>query len=121
MDFNDLQRRLNAQVARINEKLSEWIDQTKEYFSQINQKERYGWIGEGVGFLRLNPSTGVTLAKAIDDRLGLGQLDGDYESAIDDMLRTETVHFEQVAPHPWTEIDFAADVKRANEEVLPNL
>jgi len=81
----------------------------------------YPLIGEGVGFLKLSPAVGVTLATALTKRLDRGLLDADYELAIDDMLQSERVFAEPVAPFAWTEIDFAEDVRRAEQDVLPLL
>lgn len=49
MDMGDLQ----AELDRFNGKLNEWLSDMKVYFSQLNEQEMYGWIGEGVGFIVL--------------------------------------------------------------------
>ena len=43
----DVKEKLSEAQAQI----SEWMDHAKEYFSQLNQQEQYGWMGEGTGFL----------------------------------------------------------------------
>jgi len=47
-----------------------------------------------------------------------------YEEAIRDVLLTSprgTFAFEDVTGVPWIEIDFAADVARAENEILPRI
>lgn len=52
MDFKE-------QFQNLKETLDAWLDQTKEYFNQLNEYEIYGWIGEGVGVAVL--VTGIIL------------------------------------------------------------
>ncbi len=47
-----------------------------------------------------------------------------YEETIRDVLLTSqrgTFAFEDITGIPWIEIDFAADIERANAEVLPRI
>ncbi len=47
-----------------------------------------------------------------------------YEETIRDVLLTSprgAFSFEDITGLPWIEIDFAADIERANDEVLPRI
>ena len=56
--------------------------------------------------------------------LRLGRREEPYEEAIRDVLLTsarQTFAFEDITNIPWIEIDFAADIERANTVVLPQI
>jgi choline kinase len=80
--------------------------------------------GESVGFFKLSPE----MARKIIIQTGLylrqGRRQESYEEAIRDVLLTSprgTFAFEDITGMPWIEIDFAADIERANAEVLPSI
>jgi choline kinase len=80
-------------------------------------------IGESVGFFRLDEPAACRLAQ-----LAAGYVDGPgadlpHEEAVRDLLQEGRHRFEviDVTGVPWIEIDFAADVLRAEHEVLPRL
>ncbi len=59
-----------------------------------------------------------------DLSLRQGRRNEPYEETIRDVLLTSprgTFAFEDITGVPWIEIDFAADVKRANSEILPRI
>ncbi len=81
-------------------------------------------IGEWPGFLRLSPEFGTKLVAALQRRMDAGGLDDAYEEAIRDVLlgdAPEPVGTEDITGIPWIEIDFAEDVVRAENEILPRL
>ena len=78
-------------------------------------------VGEGVGFLKLARAHQPALAAVLDDRVERGELDLDYEQALDRWLPEAEVGYEETAGLPWTEVDFAEDLERAEREVLPAL
>lgn len=47
------------ELSEVKYQITEWIDQARDYFSHLNDEEKYGWIGEGVGFTFL--VTGIVL------------------------------------------------------------
>ncbi|MBR9700524.1 hypothetical protein GOV11_01525 [Candidatus Woesearchaeota archaeon] len=51
MDFDEIKQQAQEKWEDFARKMNEWQDQAKEYFSQLNQNEIYGWVGEGVGFV----------------------------------------------------------------------
>jgi choline kinase len=84
----------------------------------------YDTIGEWPGFLRISPAFGARLAAALQARMDRGRLDDAYEEAVRDVILAgppEQVGTEDITGIPWIEIDFAADVERAENEILPRL
>ena len=54
----------------------------------------------------------------------MADIDAPLEEAIRDVLLTSprgTFAFEDITDMAWIEIDFAADIERANSEVLPRI
>ena len=70
--------------------------------------------------------TGAVVRKPVQSwrPLRQGRRQESYEEAIRDVLLTSprgTFAFEDITGMPWIEIDFAADIERANAEVLPRI
>ena len=82
---------------------------------------RYDLVGEGVGFFRVARAALPWLLRSVEARVSLGELDGEYEDALDDFFRETPVGFEKIGGLPWIEIDFPEDVERAQREILPKL
>ena len=83
--------------------------------------ERYVTVGEGVGFLKLSARAANDLADIVAARIEAGEVDDDYEMAINDLLKTHPAGFVPVEPYLWIEIDFPEDLDRAREEVWPGV
>jgi len=82
------------------------------------------WHGESVGFFRFGPGAAAELARRTDEHVAAGNTRVEYEEAIRDMVLAsppDRFGFEDISGLPWTEIDFPADVRRAEEEVAPML
>ncbi len=82
------------------------------------------WHGESVGFFRFSQAVAVELASRAEAYAAEGEGAAlEYEEAIRDMVLADggRFGFEEVSDLPWLEIDFAADVRRARDEVLPLL
>ena len=77
-------------------------------------------VGEGVGFLKLSPRLHGLLFSEVC-RFAEGRPQADYENAIDAILGQVEVGFVEVGDLPWTEVDFAEDLRRAREEILPRV
>ena len=84
----------------------------------------FDFCGESVGFFKLS----AAVAKKIIIQTGLylrqGRRHEPYEEAIRDVLLTSpkgTFAFEGVSGMPWIEIDFVADIERANAEIYPRI
>lgn len=80
-------------------------------------------IGESIGFFRLDEPAACRLAQLVAGYIESSGADLPHEEAIRDLLQEGSHYFEviDVTGVPWIEIDFAADVLRAEHEVLPRL
>ena len=79
--------------------------------------------GESVGFFYFSPRVARLLAERCAV-LAEGEGGGlEYEEAIRELILADPALFgaEDVGDLPWTEIDFAEDVVRARDEILPQL
>jgi choline kinase len=74
-------------------------------------------VGEGVGFFKLDRDALHLMWHAIQ----ACDPDGDYEAALDLFVAEHGADYVEVAGRPWTEIDFAEDLERAERDVLPRL
>jgi len=86
--------------------------------------EPHDYYGEWIGFLRLSPDVAAALGPTTDIFVTSGIRHVIYEEAIRDLLLSRppgTFRVEDVTGLPWIEIDFPADVRRAEREVLANL
>ncbi|MEK6205090.1 MAG: phosphocholine cytidylyltransferase family protein, partial [Amylibacter sp.] len=84
----------------------------------------FDFCGESVGFFKLSSEVARKVIEQTQLYLSLGRRDEPYEETIRDVLLTSprgTFGFEDITGMPWTEIDFAADVERANSNVLPRI
>ena len=77
--------------------------------------------GEGVGFFRLASQDGPALVATIEALVAEGHKDAEYEVALARFMKDQVCGYERIGDLPWTEIDFPADVDRANEQVLPRI
>jgi choline kinase len=90
---------------------------------QIPAQLAYDTCGEWVGFLRLQESMAKRLAARAAEYLASGRREAYYEEAISDLLAQTPQAFgcEDVTGIPWIEIDFQADVERAEREVMARI
>jgi choline kinase len=84
---------------------------------------KYDTIGESVGFFRFSTAGARRLAQITGDYVASGRAAMPHEEAVRDMLREAREPFEvaDITGAPWIEIDFPADVERAEREILPQL
>jgi len=82
---------------------------------------QFDTIGESVGFFRFSASGARRLAQITGDYVASGRAAMPHEEAVRDMLREAGERFEvaDITGSPWIEIDFPADVERAEREILP--
>jgi choline kinase len=94
-----------------------------ELRKQLPPGLQYDTIGESVGFFRFDATAARRFAAIVADYVGSGRAHMPHEEAIRDLLRESSQRFEvaDVTGAPWIEIDFPADVARAEQEVLPLL
>ena len=83
--------------------------------------EAWDAVGEGVGFFKSGTEAGPQfvryLEKVIEDGRGMNE----YEDALHMLVSSHHVGWADVTGLPWTEIDFAEDLRRAETDVLPHV
>jgi choline kinase len=79
-------------------------------------------VGEGVGFFKCGAAAGADYVRCLREVIEEGG-DGlnEYEDAMHRLLATQHVGWVDVTGMPWTEIDFAQDLRRAEAEVGPQI
>lgn len=82
---------------------------------------RFDERGESVGFFRISRDHLHLLRSAIDETIETRGPNLEYEDALNLVFERAPVGVERVDGLPWTEIDFAEDLRRAREEVAPLL
>jgi len=92
-----------------------------EFRKQLDLAQDYQQVGESVGFFRLGPEYATRLAAECGRFEAEGLGDAPHEEALRNVLleAPSAFGFEDVTGLPWIEIDFAQDVVRAREEILP--
>ncbi len=78
-------------------------------------------VGEGVGFFKCGAEAGPEFVRAMEQVIATGDGLNEYEDALTIVLQRVHVGWVDVTGLPWTEIDFAEDLRRAEEEVLPRV
>jgi choline kinase len=83
----------------------------------------YDTIGESVGFFRFDQPASRRLAALVAGYVESGRTQMPHEEAVRDLLmeRTQRIEAADITGLPWIEIDYAEDVVRATNEVLPQL
>ena len=83
----------------------------------------YDTVGESVGFFRFNEATATRLAQITRHYVESDRAKLPHEEAVRDLLLERGAQFEtaDVTGFPWIEIDYPEDVKRAADQVLPQL
>ncbi len=84
----------------------------------------FDFCGESVGFFKMSAEVAERVITQTELYLRQGRHHEPYEETIRDVLLTSrrgTFAFEDITGMPWIEIDFAADIERANAEILPRI
>jgi choline kinase len=94
-----------------------------ELRKQLEPNLQYDTIGESVGFFRFDAAGARRLAAIVAGYADRGMGHMPHEEAVRDLIREGSQTFEvaDVTGSPWIEIDFSADVERAEREILPEL
>ncbi|HJM76081.1 MAG TPA: phosphocholine cytidylyltransferase family protein [Dehalococcoidia bacterium] len=82
--------------------------------------EGFALTGENVGFAKIDAAS-LPALRAIVAEVEAADADSDYEDALDRFVATHGADYVLVGDRAWTEIDFAEDVERAEQEVLGRL
>ena len=84
----------------------------------------YDYCGESVGMFKLSSDAAESVIAQTKLYLDQGRRLDPYEETIRDVLLTSprgTFSFEDITGLAWIEIDFAVDVTRAEDEILPRI
>lgn len=97
--------------------------QLVEFRKQVEPHAVFDFCGESVGFFRFSGDMAARLAMQTRHYASNGLDAAPYEEAIRDLLlrSPEEFGFEETGGLPWIEIDFPADIRRAEEDILPRL
>ncbi|MBQ27495.1 MAG: hypothetical protein CMH81_05060 [Nitrospiraceae bacterium] len=77
--------------------------------------------GEGVGFLKVAASNTEYIDDALCPYIASGNLDLEYEDALEMFFKHADVGYEEIGGLPWIEIDCVPDRDRAEDDVLPGI
>ena len=76
-------------------------------------------VGEGIGFFKCGPEAGRDLIGLLEQVIDESQGVCEYEDALHLLVGRRRVEAVDVTGLPWTEVDFAEDLHRAQSEVYP--
>ncbi len=76
-------------------------------------------LGEGLGLLKLSAAAAGRFKEILEGFVERGDVDVEYEHALEVLLKEHVVGYERVGGLPWTEIDFAEDIEVARDVTLP--
>ncbi len=76
-------------------------------------------VGEGVGFFRCDAEAGPDLVRLLDRVIADSAGACEYEDALHLLVKRHRVTAVDVTGLPWTEVDFAEDLRRAEAIVWP--
>jgi choline kinase len=76
-------------------------------------------VGEGIGFFKCGPAAGCELVSLLEQLIAETQGLCEYEDALHLLVSRHPVGAVEVTGLPWTEVDFAEDLHRAQSEVFP--
>jgi choline kinase len=83
--------------------------------------ESWEQVGEGVGFFKCGAEAGPELVRLLEQVIRDGDGLNEYEDALHLLVARRHVGWVDVTGLPWTEVDFAEDLRRARDEVLPQV
>ena len=89
---------------------------------KIARRAGPGWdqVGESVGFFKVGASGLPRLSAILDEFVGRGAVDVEYEEALRALMAEAPFGLVEIGDLPWTEIDFEEDLVKA-ERVLARL
>ena len=83
--------------------------------------EAWEAVGEGIGFFKCGAAAGPEFVQAMEQVIASGDGLNEYEDALHILLQRVHVGWVDVTGLPWTEIDFAEDLRHAEDEVSPRM
>jgi choline kinase len=81
----------------------------------------YNEIGEGLGFLKLCHESANRYAEILNDFMQNNNIDCEYEDPLEILIQEHVIGYEPVDDLAWTEIDFAEDIEKARNIILPKI
>ncbi|MBF2005933.1 MAG: phosphocholine cytidylyltransferase family protein [Chlorogloeopsis fritschii C42_A2020_084] len=94
-----------------------------EFRKQVAPDLTYDFAGESVGFFRFEGEVALRLAERAEHYVANQRHEEPYEEVIRDLLleTPQAFGYEDITGLSWIEIDFPEDIKRAENEILPQL
>lgn len=94
-----------------------------EFRKQIDETLEFDMCGESVGFFRFSRDVANRIAARAEYYASAGLHEEPYEEVIRDVLLASPHEFayEDITGLPWIEIDFPADIGRAQRHILPKI
>ena len=83
--------------------------------------QRWDVIGEGVGFFKCDAAHAPEYVRLLEESIEETGGENEYEDALHELLARVPVGWVDVTGLPWTEVDFAEDLRRAETEILPGI
>jgi choline kinase len=83
--------------------------------------EAWDVIGEGVGFFKCGAAHAPEYIRLMEESIQATGGANEYEDALHRLLARVPVGWVDVTGLPWTEVDFAEDLRRAETQILPKI
>ena len=83
--------------------------------------EAWEAVGEGVGFFKCGAEAVAHVVRHLETVIDESRGMSEYEDALHALVGSHHVGWVDVTGLPWTEIDFAEDLRRAEADVLPRV
>jgi choline kinase len=83
--------------------------------------EAWDVIGEGVGFFKCSAAHAPEYIRLLEESIQETGGANEYEDALHRLLARVPVGWVDVTGLPWTEVDFAEDLRRAETQILPKI
>jgi choline kinase len=83
--------------------------------------EAWDVVGEGVGFFKCSAAHAPEYVRLLEESIQETGGANEYEDALHRLLARAPVGWVDVTGLPWTEVDFAEDLRRAESEILPKI
>lgn len=87
----------------------------------VPESGSWDFVGEGVGFFKCGAEAGPELVRLLGHVIAEGHGLDEYEDALHLLATQRHIGWVDITGLPWTEIDFAEDLRRARDEVLPHV
>lgn len=81
--------------------------------------EAWEVVGEGIGFFKCSAAHAPEYIRLLEESIQETGGANEYEDALHRLLARVPVGWVDVTGLPWTEVDFAEDLRRAETQVLP--